>query len=475
MSGNDQQTAGSEYTGPDKPGSGALAQPDRFPIEAHIGFKNTQCRHSCSIWFITNERNHNSRFRGFSRSAARSPYKPGIEPINRKGGKNESKTVKKPQSVECYVPEGFKLLTLVTNSQPHTQSDSRMTRRLYIAGNRLLTHILFWVGYLFVYTGVHAEGEDGLWAYFLIELQGLPAAMLVTYFNIYFLFPRFFKPKRYIAYALGSIALLFVASLLNRVLIERIIEPRFFPDTTYYEPIFVWYLLFKVMLWFLAPVLLFTLLIKAVGHWVEQERIHQDTMREKLAAELNLLKGQVHPHFLFNTLNNLYALTLRGAPTAPQVVLKLSELMSYMLYESQSEHILLEKEIGHISNYIALERLRYGNRLDVSLIASGETEGKMIAPLLLIPFVENAFKHGVSDETENVWVTIDIKVKDGWLGVKVENSHAAGERRDSQNAATGGIGLQNVRRRLALLYPDTHKLTLTKEPEYYSVDLKIRL
>lgn len=350
-----------------------------------------------------------------------------------------------------------------------------MTRRFYIAGSRLLTHILFWAGYLFVYTGVHAESEDGLWAYFLIELQGMPAAMLVAYVNIYVLFPRFFQPKRYVAYAVAAVALLFVAALLNRILIERFIEPRFFPDTTYYEPIFVWYLLFKVMLWFLAPVLLFTLLVKAVGHWIDQERLHQDTMREKLAAELNLLKAQVHPHFLFNTLNNLYALTLQAAPAAPQVVLKLSELMSYMLYESQSEHILLEKEIGHIQNYIALERLRYGNRLDVSLVASGETEGRMIAPLLLIPFVENAFKHGVSDETENVWVTIDLKVKDGWLGVKVENSCTASEKRSNENGVTGGIGLQNVKRRLALLYPDTHKLILTRETEYYSVDLKIRL
>lgn len=349
-----------------------------------------------------------------------------------------------------------------------------MTRRFYIAGNRLLTHILFWIGYLFVYTGVHAESEDGLRAYFLIELQGLPAAMLVTYVNVYFLFPRFFKPKRYLAYAAGAVALLFVASLLNRILIERFIEPRFFPDTTYYEPIFVWYLLFKVMLWFLAPVLLFTLLIKAVGHWVEQERLHQDTMREKLAAELHLLKAQVHPHFLFNTLNNLYALTLQSAPAAPQVVLKLSELMSYMLYESQSELILLEKEIAHIKNYVALEKLRYGDRLDVSLAASGETEGKMIAPLLLIPFVENAFKHGVSDETDSVWVTIDIKVKDGWLGVKVENSHAGSENHGGRDVVTGGIGLQNVKRRLTLLYPDAHKLTLTKEAEYYTVDLKVR-
>jgi two-component system LytT family sensor kinase len=350
-----------------------------------------------------------------------------------------------------------------------------MAKRFYIAGNRPLTHILFWLGYVLVYTGVHAEGESGLFSYFLDELQGLPAAMLVMYVNIYVLYPLFFKQKKYAAYAVSAIALLFVASLLGRILIERFIEPNFFPDTTYFEPIFVWYLLFKGMLWFLTPVLLFSLLIKILEQWVDQERLHQEIVREKLGAELNFLKAQVHPHFLFNTLNNLYALTLQSSPAAPKVVLKLSELMSYMLYDSQSEHILLSKEIAHIKNYIELEKLRYSDRLDVSLNVSGEIEGKKIAPLLLIPFVENAFKHGVSNETDNVWVTIDIKVKDEWLSIKVENSCTGNAVPVDNTYTRNGIGLLNVERRLALLYEHTHKLVLTKEPDRYIVDLKIKL
>lgn len=351
-----------------------------------------------------------------------------------------------------------------------------MTKRFYIGGNRLLTHILFWLGYLLLYTGVHADGEGGLIHYFLVELQGLPAAMLVTYVNIYVLYPFFFKKKKYIAYLIFAAGLLFVASLSGRILTERFIEPVFFPDTTYYEAIFVWYLLFKGMLWFLTPVLLFSLLVKILEQWVDQERLHQETLREKLGAELNLLKAQVHPHFLFNTLNNLYALTLQSSPAAPKAVLKLSGLMSYMLYDSQSESISLDKEITHIRNYIELEKLRYGNRLDISLNVSGEIEGKLIAPLLLIPFVENAFKHGVSNETDHVWVTIDVKVKDGWLNVKVENSYTGKDTGPGDNSSpAGGIGLVNVTRRLALLYPRTHKLTLQKEPEYYTVDLKIQL
>jgi hypothetical protein len=138
------------------------------------------------------------------------------------------------------------MLTLTADPQGLSFHE-RMAQRFDIAGNRLLTHVLFWLGYLFVYTGVHAEGENGLLSYFLDELQGLPAAMLVAYVNVYVLFPRFFVLKKYMAYAAWAVLLLFIASLLNRILIERIVEPNFFPGTTYYEPIFVWYLLFKGM------------------------------------------------------------------------------------------------------------------------------------------------------------------------------------------------------------------------------------
>lgn len=350
-----------------------------------------------------------------------------------------------------------------------------MGKRFYIANNRLLTHTLFWVGYVLVYTGVHANGENGIFSYFQDELQGLPAAMLVAYVNLYVLFPYFFRKKRYIVYGVSATLLLFIASVLGRTLIEKVIEPTFYSDTTEIEPVFIWYLIFKGMLWFLSPVLLFTLVIKMFKQWFDQEQHNQEIAKEKLAAELNFLKAQVHPHFLFNTLNNLYALTLQSSPAAPKVVLKLSELMSYMLYDSQANSILLTKEILHIKNYLELEKLRYNSRLDVSLNVSGETDTKKIAPLLLIPFVENAFKHGVSNETDTVWVTIDIKVKTDWLIVKVENSYTENEIVINKTHDKNGIGLQNIMRRLNLLYPHDHELVLKKESDRYLVDLKIKL
>ncbi|MGN7723528.1 sensor histidine kinase [Chitinophaga sp. 22620] len=350
-----------------------------------------------------------------------------------------------------------------------------MMKHYYIANNRLLTHILFWICYLFMNTGVHAEAERGTLFYFLEELGGLPAAILVAYVNMYVLFPRFFLRKKYAAYAVLAILLLFTGSLINRLIQEKVFEPVFYPDSTYRESVFVWYMIFKGMLWFLSPVLLFTLVVKIFSQWFTQEQRHQETVREKLEAELNFLKAQVHPHFLFNTLNNLYALTLQSSPSASRVVLKLSELMSYMLYDSRADSISLDKEITHIRNYVELEKLRYSQPLEVSFNVSGDVSGRRIAPLLLIPFVENAFKHGVSNETNAVWVTIDVKVKDGMLSVKVENSHTDSILQPAAPAEKNGIGLQNVVRRLHLLYPGTHTLELKKEPGRYTVDLKIKM
>lgn len=352
-----------------------------------------------------------------------------------------------------------------------------MTRHFTIANSRVLTHILFWVGYMALYTGVHADGGERFLHYFLGELEGLPAAILVAYVNLYVLFPFFFARRKYLLYVAGALLVLFAGAIVTRVMEENG-DPFFYARTgaDYFyshtiDPIFTWSRIFKTMTWLLSPVLLLTLVIRIFQQSFMQEQQQQELAKEKLAAELDYLKAQIHPHFLFNTLNNLYALTLEASPVAPAVVLKLSGLVSYMLYDSQAGEIALEKEIAHIRNYMELETLRYGNRLDVSLNVSGETGEKMIAPLLLVPFVENAFKHGVSNETDNVWVTIDLKVKNGWLQMKVENS--AGDH--PKTGDKSGIGLQNVNKRLQLLYPQLHELVTQKEAGRYMVDLKIKL
>lgn len=341
----------------------------------------------------------------------------------------------------------------------------------YLFRRRLLTHLLFWTGYLLVYIGMHI-GDDEMMSVLPYELFRLPGAVLLAYINLYVLYPLYFARGRYGAYTIAAVLLLFGCSVLDRYLLEQWLEPLFLPATTHREPVFVWYMLFKSMIWQLSPLLLFTLVIKILQQWYGQQQLQQAVEKDRLQSELNYLRAQVQPHFLFNTLNNLYSLTLRQSPAAPAVVLKLSELMSYMLYDAQVGLTSLDKEIQHIENYIELEKLRYGQRLDVSLNVSGDTTRVRLAPLLLIPFVENAFKHGVSDETGQVWVTIDIKVKDGWLQLKVENSYSDQWRPHREQH---GIGLQNVKRRLHLLYRDVHELVLRKEAGRHTAGLTINL
>jgi len=344
------------------------------------------------------------------------------------------------------------------------------SKRYYLAGNRLLTHILFWIGYVLVHTGVHIDAGDPMLEYLLYETFTLPGAILVAYVNLNVLYPLFFSRKRYAAFTLSAILLLFAGSVLNRFLQERVAEPVFLPDTTTPESIWVWYMLLKSMLWYLGPVLLFTMVIRVTEQGFRTEQLKQQADSEKLQAELNLLKAQVHPHFLFNTLNNLYALTLEASARAPEVVLKLSDLMSYMLYDSRSETLALDKEIAHIRNYIALEKLRYGSRLALSLKVSGATEHFPVAPLLLLPFVENAFKHGAANATGDAWISIEISVDASLLSVRVENSCPE---TTQPSVAHSGIGLQNVRRRLALLYDREHTLDIVQEPGRYNVHLTL--
>ncbi|WP_332369013.1 histidine kinase [Spirosoma telluris] len=175
----------------------------------------------------------------------------------------------------------------------------------------------------------------------------------------------------------------------------------------------------------------FAAAIKLVKIWYLKQQAYEQIDKEKLQAELQLLKSQVHPHFLFNTLNNLYALTLHKSDHSPAVVLKLSELLSYMLYECNASEVPLQKEIAFMRNYIGLEQLRYGDRLDMSVTISGDYPTKLIAPLLLVPFLENAFKHGTSEQLEQAWMHIDLSVQGNQLKFKVINSREPSAHKDT--------------------------------------------
>jgi len=222
----------------------------------------------------------------------------------------------------------------------------------------------------------------------------------------------------------------------------------------------------------LPIVLGFAFMIKFVKRWWQKQKETELLAKEKTKAELQLLKAQVHPHFLFNTLNNIYFFTLTNSAQAPVMIKKLSGLLNYILNECDQPLVPLEKEIKMIQDYMALEKIRYAEQMQMTIDIEDNYTGKMIAPLLLIPFVENCFKHGASKMITEPWVKLTIYIENNKLHFTIRNSKPLSI---EPVTAKGNIGLKNVRKRLELLYPGTHELNIVSEPGSYAVYLILQL
>ena len=213
--------------------------------------------------------------------------------------------------------------------------------------------------------------------------------------------------------------------------------------------------------------------VQIITDWIRGQQERRELEQRNIESELNFLKTQINPHFLFNTLNTLYALTLRKSDKAPEIVIKLSEMMRYMLYDCNEIQVPLAKEIGYLRNYLDLEKLRHAEKVDIHFDVHGDMNGQLIAPLMFIPFLENSFKHGLSNALTKGYVASQIDIAEDHIELIVENSKP--ERLPAREGAprSGGIGLTNVRRRLALLYPDAHSLEVEDTPDTYRIRLVI--
>jgi LytS/YehU family sensor histidine kinase len=206
--------------------------------------------------------------------------------------------------------------------------------------------------------------------------------------------------------------------------------------------------------------------IKLTHDWIREKRKNDELQKIQLRTELDFLKSQIQPHFFFNTLNNLYALVIEKSPNAPDVVLKLSEIMQYVLYEVKESKISLLKEINYIYSYLELEKLRYGN-IKANLEITGDIDSIEIPPLLFLPFIENCFKHGAKNN-DTIKVDIRFEIKHNFLFFTVENSF----QNLNKNSKKHGIGIENVKRRLQLLYKDNYTLDTTAQDTKFKVFLK---
>lgn len=205
-----------------------------------------------------------------------------------------------------------------------------------------------------------------------------------------------------------------------------------------------------------------------------RERIQVHEIKaQQLESELALLKSQINPHFFFNTLNSLYALSLMKSELVPGVILKLSELMRFVLSSSKQNYVALASEIEFLQNYLSLEKFRFERDRKIDFVVQGDCTDKTIAPLLLVPFVENSFKHGVRADAGRFYVRIYAIVSDSTLMFVVENSRAIESQQHQSDSQR--LGLLNVQRRLELLYPNRHRLTISHSSDHYSVTLKLQL
>jgi sensor histidine kinase YesM len=341
----------------------------------------------------------------------------------------------------------------------------------WIFRNRILQHVLFWVVHIIFYGTLYGSFEENYVQSFTEELIYLPVRMLFTYFCIYFLLPKFLLPGEYVNFFWWFMVSSFVAGIIQRYISFTYHYPLYYPEALN-DPFFY---LPKIVKTFAAmyPVAFTATAIKLLKYWYTNQKAQQILTQEKLQAELKFLKTQIHPHFLFNTLNNLYALTLKKSEKAPGTVLKLSELINYMLYECKSDEVELSKEIKFIRNYIDIEKMRYGDKLDVDLRVSGDVGDRKIAPLIILPFVENCFKHGASDDLQQSWVKVTIDSHPDHVVIKVENSKS-GDNHSNTPDDYGGIGIQNVKRRLDLLYPGRYELKIMNGAETFLVILSIQ-
>ncbi|MCB0572662.1 MAG: histidine kinase [Phaeodactylibacter sp.] len=330
--------------------------------------------------------------------------------------------------------------------------------RLY----RLLFHLLFWgmlLGWPFLSSAGNEEFRRYVIKVFPVSLTNIPLFFL----NTEWLAPKFLRKKGIPAYLLALLVLIVVFTCLQILMREWLL-----PDSGHHP-------------WnrHLFITSIFVLLVTAIGTAYSlitglagQEKARQEERQERLQSELAFLRSQISPHFIFNILNSIvYLIRIRSAQ-AETVTIKLSELMRYMLYESANAQVPLEKEAEYLKNYIELQKLRFEDDVEVRFKAEGNAQGQLIEPMLMIPFVENAFKHGVGLIRHPV-IDINLALDEEKLTFCVKNK--AGPDMQEDKDSSSGIGLRNVKRRLELLYPTSHRLRLEKDGEWFVAELELKL
>jgi len=334
---------------------------------------------------------------------------------------------------------------------------------------KIFWHIFFWLSLisLFIYLAqddTHMDYKGMTVVFLLYPLINIG----LFYLNLLVFIPNFLNKKRY-----GIYTTIIVAAIVVFGLGKYGLGLEFKSYILMHEKGHVvgfWQYFVGTVFTSLTFVILSTGL-KFATDWFNNERIQRDLENQRLTAELSFLKSQINPHFLFNTLNSIYSMALEKSDNTAEAVVKLSAMMRYVLNDADKALVSLEQELNYISSYIELQSIRFGDALPLQYNVIGSLEGKKIAPLILIPFIENAFKHGVNAEADSE-IKIEIVVNGNELNMMVVNNKVPLQIPDEHKT---GVGIENVKNRLKLLYAGRHVLTITDTDEAFFVALKLKL
>jgi sensor histidine kinase YesM len=349
--------------------------------------------------------------------------------------------------------------------------DSFITSKLYKELTKYnMHHVILWVVYYLFWVYVLSPGITKA-DFYINSFVIVSIHALVSYFNIYFLFPLFLQKRAYFKYFLAIVLSISLGSLLEAAVFTKLntianefksglLSPRFLLSTA-------------MAITYTTAV---TMSLKLVKYWYERERLAKELEKINVETELKYLKSQINPHFLFNSLNSVYALALQKSDLAPELILKLSDILRYILYEGSEKKVNLTQELKYLQSYLELEKVRHGTRMELDIVIVGNTDDKEIAPMLLIPFVENSFKHGLGKDMDKGYVKVLVNSETHELKFAIANSKPKkGDEISQQHGYQGGIGLINVKKRLDMLYPKKHTLNMGSTESEFKVELNINL
>lgn len=361
--------------------------------------------------------------------------------------------------------------------------------RFYVPENVKYVHMAFWCIMLILYTlNIMFLYSTNVLISLMFALRNLLGAMFFFYFIFYALVPGTLREnKQKVLFFLGLLIPFWVWAVINysfmTLLIRRfdIEDKELLASVKVIADKSIWQILapHTVFQTFIGVLMIVTppITIKLIEEISRSVTKSLRLERDNLNLEVSFLRSQLNPHFLFNTLNNIYSLSVRNNPRAPDLIMQLSDMLRYTLYESNREEVELSKEADFLYNYVQLEKARYGKDADIQFVYDADSlQGFKIVPLLTFPFIENSFKHGLDTTLKNPWLKISFQVADNTLFFEIANSKGDESLfKHHKESGAGGIGIANTKKRLSLLYNNKYSLSINNNPDSHSINLNITL